>query len=186
MKKKKVTLFKLFRVMFEISAFTFGGGFVIVSLMKKKLVDELGWIDDKEMLDMTALGQSAPGAIAVNTSILVGKHLAGVPGLMVSVFATILPPLIIIAIISVLYDAFVQNRYIVLALRGMQAGVSAVLFDVVFSLAHNVLKGKCLLLTVLMGLVFILSYFFKVNVVWLLLLAALTGLVRSFVKGEEK
>ncbi|HHT14716.1 MAG: chromate transporter [Christensenellales bacterium] len=185
MKKKKIGLVKLFWVMFEISAFTFGGGFVIVSLMKKKMVDELGWIDDQEMLDMTALGQSAPGAIAINTSILVGRHLAGIPGLVVSVLGTILPPLIIISIISVLYDAFITNNYVILALRGMQAGVSAVLFDVVFSLATNVLKEKCWLLIILMALVFVLSYFFKVNVVWLLLLAALTGLARSF-KKEAK
>ena len=71
-------LMKLFFDMLYISAFTFGGGFVIVSLMKKKFVDEYHWLDEEEMLDLTAMAQSSPGAIAVNAAILVGWRIAGV------------------------------------------------------------------------------------------------------------
>lgn len=74
-------LWTIFSAMLVISAFTFGGGFVIVSLMKKKFVDELHWLSEEEMLDMTALAQSAPGAIAVNGAILVGRRIAGWPGM---------------------------------------------------------------------------------------------------------
>ena len=79
---KQNRLWTLFSSMLRISAFTFGGGFVIVSLMKKKLVDELGWLTEEEMLDMTALAQSAPGPIAVNAAILVGRRVAGWPGML--------------------------------------------------------------------------------------------------------
>lgn len=76
-KYKTQTLLKLFLSMLYISAFTFGGGFVIVTFMKRKFVDELHWISEQEMLDMTALAQSSPGAIAVNAAILVGWKVSG-------------------------------------------------------------------------------------------------------------
>lgn len=68
-KSKKTVLWKLFLSTFYLSAFTFGGGYVIVSLMKKKFVDEYHWIDENEMLDLVAIAQSAPGAVAVNALI---------------------------------------------------------------------------------------------------------------------
>ena len=98
-------LWTLFSSMLLISTFTFGGGFVIVSLMKKKFVDELHYLTEEEMLDMTALAQTAPGAIAVNGAILVGRRIAGIPGLIVAVLATILPPIVIISVISMMYAA---------------------------------------------------------------------------------
>ena len=100
---------KLFFSTFKLSACTFGGGFVIIPLMRKKFVEELGWIDEDEMLDLTAIAQSSPGAIAVNASILVGYHVAGFPGAMLTVLGTVLPPLIIISIISMFYQAFRDN-----------------------------------------------------------------------------
>ena len=89
---KKGMLLKLFVTNLYLSAFTFGGGYVIVTLMKKKYVDEFNWIDEKEMLDLIAIAQSAPGAIAVNGAIVVGFKLAGIKGAIVSILATILPP----------------------------------------------------------------------------------------------
>ena len=89
---KTNTLLKLFISTLYISAFTFGGGFVIITFMKKKFVDELHWIDEEEMLDLTAIAQSSPGAIAVNAAILVGWKTVGLPGMVVAVIGTIIPP----------------------------------------------------------------------------------------------
>ena len=77
MQDKKHVLLKIFISTLYLSAFTFGGGYVIVTLMKKKFVDEYHWIDEDEMLDLVAIAQSAPGAIAVNGAIVVGYKLAG-------------------------------------------------------------------------------------------------------------
>ncbi|MBR3763201.1 MAG: chromate transporter, partial [Clostridia bacterium] len=96
----KHRLWTLFSSMLMISAFTFGGGFVIVSLMKKRLVDELQWLTEEEMLDMTALAQSAPGPIAVNAAILAGRRIGGLPGMLAAVGGTLLPPLVIIGLVS--------------------------------------------------------------------------------------
>ena len=103
MKNKPHKLWVLFLTTLYISAFTFGGGFVIVTFMKHKFVDELHWIDEQEMLDFTALAQSCPGAIAVNAAILVGWNVYGFAGMIVATLGTILPPMIILSVVSFLY-----------------------------------------------------------------------------------
>ena len=128
---QKNKLLQLFLGMLYISAFTFGGGFVIITFMKRKFVDELHWINEQEMLDLAALAQSSPGAIAVNAAILVGSRAAGPAGIVAAVTGTILPPMLILSAVSFFYTAFASNPYIALLLKGMQAGVAAVILDVV-------------------------------------------------------
>ncbi|NMD38504.1 MAG: chromate transporter [Christensenellaceae bacterium] len=176
----------IFYNMFIISAFTFGGGFVIVSLMQKKFVDELHWLKEDEMLDLAAIAQSSPGAIAVNASILVGFRMAGIAGMLVAVIGTILPPLIIISIISVFYNEFRSNKYIALMLKGMQSGVAAVIFDVVVSLGKNVLKAKDYINIAIMVLVFIASFVFKINVIYIVLACIIFGIIRTLVSQKAK
>lgn len=104
--EKKKKLLRLFIETFYLSAFTFGGGYMIVSLMKKKFVNEYHWIEEDEMLDLVAIAQSAPGAIAVNGAIVVGYKLAGISGVIVSVFGAVLPPFLIISVVSVFMKYF--------------------------------------------------------------------------------
>lgn len=173
-------LWKLFIGMLYISAFTFGGGFVIINFIKKKFVDELHWLNDDEMLDIIALAQSSPGAIAVNTSILVGWRVAGFWGMIVAVLGVILPPMIIITVISYFYDAFISNKYIALVLKGMQAGVAALILDVAFSLTGNIAKKQRYAHILLMALAFTATFLYRVNVIYLMLGAMLLGLMLSF------
>ena len=162
-----------------ISAFTFGGGFVIVTLMKKKFVDQLHWIDEQEMLDMTALAQSSPGAIAVNAAILVGWRVAGLAGMIVAALGSVLPPLIILSVISFFYTAFASNPYVALVLKGMQAGVAAVILDVVCDLGGKVLQTKSVLFIGLMVVAFAANFLWGVNVVLIIVAAAVIGVVRT-------
>ena len=171
------TLLTLFFNMLYISAFTFGGGFVIVTLMKQKFVDKLHWMDESEMLDMTAIAQSSPGAIAVNAAILVGWRMAGFAGMLTAVVATILPPMVILSAISYCYQAFESNRYVTLVLGGMQAGVAAVILSVVFDLGGKVLRERSALSNILMILAFLATFVFNVNVVLIILAAAAVGVV---------
>ena len=115
----------LFVATLQLSAFTVGGGFVIVPLMRRKFIREKQWLDEDEMLDLTAIAQSAPGSIAINASILLGYRLAGFRGVLVTIFGTVLPPLFILSLVSMFYAAFKSNEYVVLAMEGMQAGVAA-------------------------------------------------------------
>ena len=184
-KPRKGRLAKLFFSMLYISAFTFGGGFVIVTFMKRKFVDELQWIDEKEMLDMTALAQSSHGAIAVNAAILVGWKVAGFAGMAVSVLGTILPPMIILSVISLFYHLFAANRYVALILKGMSCGVAAVILDVAFSLGKNVVRAGEGAHLWIMGSAFIAAFFFRVSVIWIILCAAAVGVVLALQRRKE-
>ena len=136
---------ELFLSTFQLSACTFGGGFVIVPLMREKFVRKLNWIDEEEMLDLTAIAQSSPGPIAVNAAILVGYHVAGIPGAAMAMVGTVLPPFIIISIISLFYIAFRDSLIVRIIMSGMLAGVAAVITNVVIDMVRDILKQRRLL-----------------------------------------
>ena len=169
--KQKHRLLVLFLKTLYISAFTFGGGFVIVTFMKKCFVDELHWIDEQEMLDFTALAQSCPGAIAVNGAILVGWKVYGFAGMVVAVIGTILPPMAILAVLSVCYAAFAS-------LEGMRVGVAAVILDVSCGLGVNVLKEKKLYSIAIMVIAFLADFVLDVNVIYIIAAGILAGTIR--------
>ncbi|MDE6589926.1 MAG: chromate transporter [Oscillospiraceae bacterium] len=175
MEKEKRNYWKLFLSTFQLSACTFGGGFVIIPLMRKKFVEELGWIEEDEMMDLTAIAQSSPGAIAVNASILVGYHAAGVPGALLTVLGTALPPLVIISVISLFYTAFRDNVIVNMAMAGMLAGVAAVICDVVITMVHSIFKQKRLLPVLVMLASFVLVRFLNVNIILVILLCGVIG-----------
>jgi len=163
MSEKRQKLWILFKSMFVLSACTFGGGFVIVSLMKKKFVEELKWLEEDEMLDITAITQSSPGPLVVNAAVIVGYRICGIAGSLSAVFGSILPPMIIISIISLFYEQFRTNPVIAVALQVMRAGVAAVIFDVVINLTANVCKTKRLLYIAMMIVAFIATCFLGVS-----------------------
>lgn len=178
---KKDKLLKIFISTLYLSAFTFGGGYVIVSLMKKKFVDEYKWIDEQEMLDLVAIAQSAPGAIAVNGAIVVGYKLAGILGVLVSILGTIIPPFVIISIISVCYKAFESNYYIKTMLDGMQAGVGAVIISVTLEMGSSALKDKKISSAVIMVIAFIATFFLKINVIYIVIACILFGISKALI-----
>ena len=178
-KSKKTVLWKLFLSTFYLSAFTFGGGYVIVSLMKKKFVDEYHWIDENEMLDLVAIAQSAPGAVAVNGAIAVGYTPAGLTGVVTAVFGTLLPQFVIIAAISVCYQIFCKNFIVSQMLLGMQAGVGAVIAVVVYEMAGEVAKQKDAISWIIMAAAFLAATVFQVNVVYIVIASGLLGFLRS-------
>lgn len=179
-------LWKLFISTLYLSTFTFGGGYVIVTLMKKKFVDDYHWITEKEMLNFVAIAQSAPGAIAVNGAIVVGFKLAGFLGAIVAVLGTVIPPFIIISIISFAYDAFRTNIWISLLLEGMQAGVGAVVIAVSYEMAVGVVEEKEPLLILMMIVAFVANTIFNVNVILIILVSILIGLLQSFFIGRKE
>lgn len=184
MEKKK--LWKIFISTFYLSAFTFGGGYVIITLLKNKFVDELHWIDEKEMLDLVAIAQSSPGAIAINGAIVVGYKLAGLSGVLCAVTGAVLPPLIILTVISGFYNLFIENTLIKALLSGMTAGVGAVIVSVVYDMGNDVVKSHDPALIIAMAAAFAADYFFKINVVFIILAAALAGIFRTLYRKHHK
>lgn len=170
-------LWQLLKATFLLSAFTFGGGFVIVSLMKKKFVEDLQWLEEEEMLDITAIAQSSPGPIPINASVILGYRMYGVIGSLVAILGTALPPMIIISVISVFYTQFRSNRIIAIALQVMRAGVAAVIFDVVINLAKNVIATKRTLYILLMATAFVGKVILGVDAMIVILCCLIVGLV---------
>lgn len=178
---------KLFLSTFYLSAATFGGGYVIISLMKKKFVDQLNWITEQEMLDYAALAQSSPGAVAVNASLILGYKVGGILGMFLSLLGTILPPLIIISVISLFYTAFKENQIVQAVLLAMQAAVAAVLVDVIINLGKPIIKTKELFSIIIMIGVFICSFLLNIDTVLLIGVCALLGVLKIvFIKVVNK
>ncbi len=191
--RNKRFFWELFITTFQLSAFTVGGGFVIVPLMRRKFIREKQWIDEDEMLDLTAIAQSTPGSIAVNASILLGYRLAGLRGVLVTLFGTVLPPLLILSLVSVFYAAFRHNVYVALAMRGMQAGVAAIILDVVWTMGKNVVSRKRILPVFIMVGAFAAVWLLDVNVFAVIVVCGLIGVIDTFygerlrrIRFEEK
>ncbi len=166
---------RLFLNTLTLSAFTFGGGYVIITLMKKRFIDQEHWLNENDMLDLTAIAQSAPGAIAVNASILVGYRLAGWRGAAVALMGTILPPLVILSLAALVYTQLITNPWVVWILKGMQIGVAAVIADVVITMVHHVLNHRRALQIVLMLVSFGAAVALNVNVMLIILASGVIG-----------
>ncbi len=179
-------LWQLFVATFTLSAFTFGGGFVIVSLMKRKFVEELGWFEEEEMLDITAIAQSSPGPIPINASVIIGYRMYGIVGSLVAVLGTSIPPMVIISIISIFYKQFRENRIIAIALQVMRAGVAAVIFDVVINLAKNVCATKRTLYIGLMIVAFIATFFLNISAMYVILTCLAIGIIDLLTELRRK
>ena len=168
---------ELFKSTFLISAFTVGGGFIIIPLLKAKYVDEYGWMDDKETLDLVAIAQSMPGVVAVNASIILGYHMAGIRGTLTALLATTLPPLITLSAICYCYDLFASNPYIKLLLKGMQCGATALIVNVGIDLLKKQCKKRLLLPIAIVIATFICNLFLDVNIMLLVLIDGIIGLI---------
>ena len=148
--------------------------------MKKKFVDEYHGIEENEMLDLVAIAQSAPGPIAVNGAIVVGYKLAGMTGVVTAIIGTIIPPFLIISLISVCYNAFRDNFIVSQMLSGMQAGVGAVIASVTYEMGAGIVHGKNTVSMCIMAGAFLASCVFHVNVVFVVIACGLIGALLPF------
>ena len=186
---KKKQYRTLFLSAFYISAVTFGSGYVIVSVFKKRFVDELNWVDEAEMIDLIALAQSSPGVMAANAALLIGYKTCGAPGAFLAVLGVSLPPLFTIFMISLFYNALRDNAVVSAVLKGMQAGACAVIADVVVGMFMNVVKNKEMGLIGKMAIMlgaFAAIFVLHIHVVLIVLCAVLLGVVWHFVYQKKR
>lgn len=172
-----VSLFSIFLYSLRLSCMAFGGGYVLISLMRETYVRRLGWLTEDEMLDVTALSQSAPGASAVNAAVLTGSRLAGWRGALSAVCGTIIPPLFIMSLIAAVYDLLGQVAFIGRLMTGMQCGVAAVILDAALGMTRSALSSKKILHIIIFALAFISAVWLKVPVIYVIMLSAAAGLV---------
>ena len=189
MNTKAKTYLTLFASAFYISGVTFGSGYVIVSVIKKRFVDELKWIDEREMINLIALAQSSPGVMTANTALLVGYKVCGAPGAFLAVLGVALPPLITISVISYFYTALRDNSIVAAVLKGMQAGACAVIVDVVVSMFSNVVKDKAVRQSAkaaIMIVAFIAAFILSVNYILIVLFFISIAVTWHFVNDRKK
>lgn len=184
MENKRKVLWKLFVSTLYLSAFTFGGGYVIVSLLKKKFVDEYHWIEEEEMLDLVAIAQSSPGAIAVNGAIVVGYKLAGLSGTVIAILGTVIPPFLIISVISVFYNLLKDNFIVSQMLQGMQSGVGAVIASVTYEMGAGIVHSRNKASMLIMVCAFVASCVFGINVIYVVIACGLLGVARTLLAGK--
>ena len=182
--KNRKTLLTLFTSMLTISAFTFGGGAVIIPLMRKKMVEELGWLTEEEMLDVIAIAQSSPGAVSVNVAAQIGYRTAGISGMMTSAFATVLPPFVWLTLISLFYDSFRTSPVVDAILRSMQPVVAAVILCAAIDMFRPIRQKKKSSSWVLFAAALALGMY-GVNVIVVLLCGGVIGAVISVMGGKR-
>lgn len=181
MGKKIKTLVLLFKECFLLSTFTFGGGYVIIALMKKRFVDELHFLKEEEILDITTIAQSAPGAVAVNAALLVGYKIAGAGGAFVALIATVLPPMLILTLISYIYDWFITNTLVANILKTMTAVVAAIIIDIVLAMLVNIFKIKQKAEYLSLVLAVIAVFILKLDILYLIAFGILLGIVYTLI-----
>lgn len=182
---KKNGVYKtLFFSMFSISAFTFGGGSVIIPLMRKKMVEELGWLSEEDMLDMIAIAQSSPGAVSVNVAAQIGYRTAGATGLALAVLATVLPPFGWIVLISLFYDSFRTSPFVDAVLRSMQPAVAAVILCAALDMFKPLRQKKQLSIWILFIAALLLGLS-GINIIWILIGGGIIGAGLSVAGGKR-
>ena len=135
--KNKTNIFEMFLTFFKIGLFTFGGGYAMLALIESEVVEKKKWIDKEEFLDMVAIAESTPGPIAINSATYIGYKRAGVLGSTFCTLGVVLPSLIIIYVISLFLEAFLEFELAAYAFKGIQAGV----VYLIISAGVKMLKG---------------------------------------------
>ena len=170
----------------RISAFAFGGGYVVIPLIRKNFVENKGLFTEEELLDMAAIAQSSPGAIAINLAALAGRRTAGFPGAVIACIAAVIPPLLILTLISSFYQAFREMAAVAAVLEGMQAGVCALIVDVVWDMSRTLFREKQPLFCFLMPLAFAASFFFNINIALILVTCAGVSLLTWWLQKKRR
>lgn len=180
-------LVELFWVFMKMGAVTFGGGYAMLPIIQREVVEKRGWATEEEVMDYYAIGQCTPGIIAVNTSTFIGYKLKGVLGGFAATFGFVFPSLIIITIIAAFIQNFAHLPYVTYAFDGIRACVCALILDAVIKLGKkSVIDKWCLGICVVIT---VLSAFTSLSPVILVVLAGTAGIcIKNFenLRGEKK
>lgn len=172
-----IDYFNLFFIIFKINAITFGGGYTIAPVLMEEFVNKRNLLSKEDMLNILALAQSSPGAMAVSVSLLIGYKVKGVRGSFVCILASILPPIIVISLIFVFYKQFANNLLVRSALRGMSGVIVAILIITTINLFKVSIEENRIISIILSIFSFMIAYFTNINIALIVLFLALFGLV---------
>ncbi len=179
MNDKMKRAWELFLVFFKIGAFTFGGGYAMIPLIQKETVETKGWITDEDILEIVAIAESTPGPIAINSATFVGYKVCGVLGSFLATLGVVLPSFTVILIISYVLRGLQNFKAVQYAFNGIRAGVLALIIKALWSMYKQCPKG--VISYIVMAAAFIITAFFDVNVLFVIIGCAVFGLVSSLI-----
>ena len=177
-------LFDLFWTFCKIGALTFGGGYAMLPLIQREIVENKKWSTEKEILDYYAVGQCTPGVIAVNTATFIGYKLRGIIGGIVATLGVIFPSIVIILIIATFLQNFADLAIVQSAFAGIRVAVVALIITTVVKLIKSSIKDY---LGVIIAIIaFVISAFIGLSPVYVVIAAALTGFISKCLRGDKK
>ena len=183
MKTNLKTLLSIFSVFFRIGAFTFGGGYAMIPLIQKETVEKKKWITDDDILEIIAIAESTPGPIAINSATFVGYRVAGVLGALCGTVGVVLPSFVIILILSYVLREFQEIPVVQYAFTGIRAGVMALILKALWNMYKKAPKG--VIPYCIMAGAFVLSAILDLNVRYVIIACALTGLISSLIMARR-
>jgi chromate transporter len=175
---------QIFLTFFKIGATTFGGGYAMLPIIRREVVEKHGWIDGEEFVDVLAIAQSSPGAVAINSSVFVGAKLKGIPGAFAALFGSVLPSFLVILTIAVFFTRYTEYPAVIAAFAGIRPAVAALIAAAVIKLGKPVLKKP-------QSIVFTLGFLalaagFGVHPIIVIVLGCLTGLLLTFLALRQE
>ena len=174
------TLIDLFFTFCRIGGLTFGGGYAMLPIIQKEIVEEKKWATEEEVLDYYAVGQCTPGIIAVNTATFIGYK---VHGIIVATLGVVFPSLIIITIIAALLKNFANYSIVQHAFSGIRVVVIALIVSAILKLAKTSIKNSTTLIIAIIA--FILVAFVNLSPIYIVIAAACIGLILKFIRGRK-
>ena len=178
-----MSLWTLFRVFAEMGAVCFGGGYAMLGLVQRVVVEQHGWATEEELMDYYAIGQCTPGVIAVNVSTFIGHKLRGLPGAIAASLGFISPSIFFITLIAAFLETFASNVYVAHALAGIRVCVCVLILNSVLALGKKAIKNK--LSWIIFGISTVLAAFTEVPTVAIVLGAGVVGYI-LYLKGAVK
>ena len=177
------TLIDLFFTFCRIGGLTFGGGYAMLPMIQKEIVEEKKWATEEEVLDYYAVGQCTPGIIAVNTATFIGYKVQGIIGAIVATLGVVFPSLIIITIIAALLKNFASYAIIQHAFSGIRIVVIALIISAILKLAKTSIKSSITLIIAILA--FISVAFVNLSPIYIVIAAACIGLILKFIRGRK-
>ena len=174
-------VWELFFSFFKIGAFTFGGGYAMIPLIRHEVVDSRGWVDNREFVDLLTLAQSAPGPISLNTSVFVGYKRAGYAGAVAALLGIVVPPFTIILLVALFFTGVRDNAVVDAAFKGMRPAVVALIVVPVISLA----RGMHWSMIAVVALSAAMVWRFGISPVFLIVIAAAAGVAWELLTAKR-
>ncbi len=175
---------QLFRAFLKIGAFTFGGGYAMIPLIQREVVDDRHWVSEGDILDVVAIAETTPGPIAINAATFIGRRVAGIPGALCATLGVVLPSLCIIVAVSYALEAFRDLRAVRYAFWGIRAGVLALILRALWSLYRQCKKDW--FSRAIMALAFVAAAFLRVNAIAVIAACAALGIAARCVRGDGR